>query len=67
MGTNCLCLFHFVKLIFSRTNLNLFPSSERGYREGHTPEQELLTKYLLSRLLENRDDSSETGENVNSK
>jgi len=33
---------------------------ERGYREGHTPEQELLTKYLLSRLLDNRDDSSET-------
>jgi len=33
---------------------------ERGYREGHTPEQELLTKYLLSRLLNNGEDSSET-------
>ena len=38
--------------------------SELGYREGHTPEQELLTKYLLSRLLNNGEDSSETGEDL---
>jgi len=31
------------------------PQRTRGYREGHTPEQELLTKYLLSRLLDKVD------------
>jgi len=31
------------------------PRRDRGYREGHTPEQELLTKYLLQRLLDRED------------
>jgi len=34
---------------------NAMRPRDRGYREGHTPEQELLTKYLLSRLLDKED------------
>ena len=53
--------FSFFEILNSSLKENV---SERGYREGHTPEQELLTKYLLSRLLNNGEDSSETGEDL---